>query len=91
LNIALALIALAGLLGGEFSRQGYMRRILWAAGLALLVRLLALSIQEAAADDPSLNAAQYAFPLLVSVVAAVILVRAGIKAKSKPSTAGAWG
>jgi hypothetical protein len=54
-----------------------------AAGVALLVRLFALSLQEAAADDPSLNVAQYAFPLLVSAGAAIVLIRAGVKAKVK--------
>lgn len=77
LNIALAMIALAGLLGGEFSRQGYLGRLLWASGVALLVRLLALGLQAAAVDEPALNVAQYAFPLLVSAGAATLLIRAG--------------
>lgn len=64
LNIALALIALAGVLLGEFSRHGYGRRILIAAAVALLVRLGALATQAAATDDPQLNPLQYALPLL---------------------------
>ena len=71
------MIALAGLLGGEFSRQGYLGRLLWASGVALLVRLLALGLQAAAVDAPALNVAQYAFPLLVSAGAGVMLIRAG--------------
>ena len=77
LNIALAMIALASLLGGEFSRQGYLGRLLWASGVALLVRLLALGLQAAAVDEPALNVAQYGFPLLVSGGAAALLLRAG--------------
>lgn len=76
LDPALALIALAGLLGGEFSRRGYGRRLAIASVVALLVRLGALAIQTAAADDPRLNALQYAFPLLVCLIAGMMLYNA---------------
>lgn len=73
LNIALALVALVGVLVGEFSRRGYGRRIMWAAIVALVIRLAALMTQAAAADQPELNALQYALPLVVIVVAAMML------------------
>jgi lipopolysaccharide export system permease protein len=76
LNIALALIALAGLLVGDFSRQGYGRRLLIAAMVALVVRLVALAIQAACVDEPELNALQYVFPIVVSAVAAARLMSA---------------
>lgn len=76
LNPALALVALAFILVGEFSRQGYGRRIVIASVAALLVRLMSLAIQAAAVDTPSLNALQYVFPISVCVVAAVYLVGA---------------
>lgn len=76
LDPALALIALAGLLGGEFSRRGYGRRLAIASVIALSVRLLALGIQTAAADDPSLNPLQYGFPLLVCAAAGLVLLNA---------------
>jgi lipopolysaccharide export system permease protein len=69
LNIALAMIALAGVLVGDFSRHGYARRILIAAAVALLVRLAALATQAAAIDDPELNLLQYALPLGAALVA----------------------
>lgn len=65
LNIALAMIALAGVLGGQFSRRGYGRRIGIAAAIALVVRLSALATQTVATDEPNLNALQYAVPILV--------------------------
>jgi lipopolysaccharide export system permease protein len=65
LNPALALIAMVALLGGEFNRRGYGSRIAMASVVALLVRFIALGIQASAADDPSVNALQYAFPLIV--------------------------
>ena len=73
LNIALAMIALAGVLSGEFSRQGYTRRIMGAAFWALLVRLIALATPAAASDDPRLNALQYALPIGVILVCMVII------------------
>lgn len=73
LNIALAMIALAGVLSGEFSRQGYARRIMGAAFWALLVRLIALATPAAATDDPRLNALQYALPLGVILVCMVVI------------------
>ena len=65
LNIALAMIALAGVLVGEFSRRGYARRMMIAAGVALVVRLLALAIGAAAIEEPSLNMLQYLLPIAV--------------------------
>lgn len=73
LNIALALIAMVGVLGGEFSRSGYGRRIAIASVIALVVRLSALAFQAAAADDPELNVLQYAAPLLTILVAGIML------------------
>jgi lipopolysaccharide export system permease protein len=73
LNIALAMIALVGVLVGEFSRRGYGRRIMWAAIIALVVRLSALATQAAAADDPELNALQYAVPIVVILLCSILL------------------
>jgi lipopolysaccharide export system permease protein len=78
LNLALAMIALAGLFAGEFSRQGYLKRLLAATGAALVVRLAALGVQAACADDPELNPVQYALPLCVALGAGVMLLRAGM-------------
>ena len=73
LNIALAMIALAGVLVGEFSRQGYARRIMGAAAWAAVVRLAALALSSAAVTNPDLNPLQYALPIVVIVVAGVLL------------------
>lgn len=81
LNLALAMIALAGVLVGEFSRRGYGRRIMIAAILALLVRLIALAVQASAADDPDLNAVQYALPIVVMLVAGVAMGGKGARRK----------
>jgi lipopolysaccharide export system permease protein len=72
-DLALAAIALAALLGGEYSRHGQRARILIASALALSLRLGALGVQAAAADAPALNWAQYAAPLGVCAVCAYLL------------------
>lgn len=69
LNFALAMIALAGVLGGEFSRQGYGRRIAGAAVIALVVRLASLAAQVAATDRPDYNFLQYLIPISVVAIA----------------------
>lgn len=74
LNIALALIALAGVLTGEFSRRGYARRIMIATIIALIVRLSALATQSIATDEPDLNALQYLVPIFV-IIGAIMVMR----------------
>ncbi|MFX8700460.1 hypothetical protein ABTM56_20370, partial [Acinetobacter baumannii] len=39
-DFAVVALALAGVLGGAFSRTGYASRILWVSGAALVVRIL---------------------------------------------------
>jgi lipopolysaccharide export system permease protein len=73
LNLALAMVALAGVLVGEFSRSGYGRRIMVASIVALLIRLLALAIQAAAVEDPELDVLQYALPLIVMLFAGLAM------------------
>ncbi len=80
LNIALALVALVGVLMGEFNRRGYGRRIIWASIIALVIRLASLVTQAAAADQPELNPLQYVFPLAVILIAGMML---GGKASQK--------
>ena len=69
LDFALALIALAGLIAGDFSRRGYSFRIAVASAIALFVRIFALGIEAACVDAPALNPLQYMFPLFVCGVA----------------------
>lgn len=73
LSIALAMVALAGVLVGEFRRGGYGRRIMIAAIIALLVRLAALVITAAASENPEFNVLQYALPVIVILAASVAL------------------
>jgi lipopolysaccharide export system permease protein len=81
LSIALAMIALAGVLGGDFNRRGYGRRIMVAGGIALLVRVVPIALQSAAQDEPALNPVQIALPLVVILICSVLL--AGRRSRRK--------
>lgn len=63
LNIVMAMLAIVAVLGGDFSRKGYTRRISWAAGAAIGILIVQLVVQSASADDPALNAVQWIVPL----------------------------
>ena len=68
LNIAMAMIAMFAVLGGDFSRRGYARRIAIASGAALVVRLAGFWATSAAAKDPAVNAVQYGLPIFVMLL-----------------------
>jgi lipopolysaccharide export system permease protein len=62
-NIALVTLALAAVLGSSFSRMGYGRRIMIAAGLAAITRIAGVGMQAVADDNVWLNVLQYLVPL----------------------------
>lgn len=74
-DLALVSIALAALLGGEFSRQGIRLRLALACVAALLVRLLALGVQAVGIENPGLNWLQYGVPLAITALAAGYVLR----------------
>lgn len=61
--LALMAIALAAVLGGQFSRMGYGRRIIIAGAAAALVRIAGFAVLAASVDTPWLNVLQYAVPV----------------------------
>lgn len=63
LNIVMAMLAILAVLGGDFSRQGYGRRIAIASAAACVILVVQIALQSAAAGDPALNFAQWAVPL----------------------------
>jgi lipopolysaccharide export system permease protein len=68
-SLSLAAIALAGLLGGQFSRKGYGQRIAVASGAAIFALLLVLAAPGAVSDEPGLNVIQYLIPIGVFIAA----------------------
>lgn len=86
-NFALVLIAAIAVLGGDFSRRGFARRILIAVGVGLVVRLTTLTLQQTAADDPDLNWVQYGVPVIAAVIAMAWLML-GRKRRARSSARG---
>ncbi|KCZ83643.1 putative permease [Hyphomonas adhaerens MHS-3] len=65
LNIVMALIAIVAVLGGDFSRKGYAKRIAISSAAAITVLIVQLTAQSAAADDPSMNVLQWILPISI--------------------------
>jgi lipopolysaccharide export system permease protein len=68
-NIAFMAMALSAIIGAQFSRMGYGRRIAAAGAAAALVRILGFVVQAAADDNAWLNILQYAVPLGATALA----------------------
>ncbi len=71
------LFALIAVLGGGFSRLGYARRIGIAALLALVVRLLGVTVQALCESTPALDILQWLVPLVGVYYAARTLFKPG--------------
>lgn len=65
ITIVMAMIAVSAVLGGDFSRRGYSRRIVIAVVGAVVLLIVQLSLQAASVDEPALNSAQYLVPIMV--------------------------
>lgn len=74
-TVTFALIAMAAVLGGQFSRKGYARRIIIASVAALLVRIAGFSAQSASADAANMNVLQYAVPVIAALVALMMIIK----------------
>ncbi len=87
LDVALAMIALAVLITGDFSRRGYGARLAQGAAIALFVRLVALGIQSGARETDWLNYVQYAFPIAVIVACYAVIgsTRRGARHRAPPA------
>jgi lipopolysaccharide export system permease protein len=68
-NIAFMALALAGVLGGPFSRTGYGPRIARVAAAAAVARIVGFGVQAACAADVWLNVLQYLVPIVPTVLA----------------------
>jgi lipopolysaccharide export system permease protein len=79
LNMVMAMIAVFAVLGGDFSRKGYGKRIALAGAGAIVVLIVQLALQSSAADDPPLNSLQWLLPIGVFGVLAYIYFHSGQK------------
>ncbi len=74
-SFTFVMLALAAVVGGQFNRLGYNRRIIYAAAIAGVTRILGFGAQAACDDVAALNVLQYAIPLGVAYAAYVDLFR----------------
>lgn len=74
-NLALVLLALAFLVRGQLQKLGYGRKIAICALLGFVVRLSGFALASAAEGNVSLNAFQYALPILVGSISLLYLLR----------------
>ena len=72
-NLTFMAMALAGVIGGAFSRLGYGARITVVAVAAIVVRALGFAVQVAAANIPVLNPLQYIVPLSALAIAMMVV------------------
>lgn len=63
------MLALSAVIGGQFSRLGYNRRIIYASVIAGVTRIVGFGVQAACDDAAALNVLQYAIPLGVTYAA----------------------
>jgi lipopolysaccharide export system permease protein len=79
------MFAILAVIGGAFSRMGYLRQITVALAIALCVRLAGALVQAACENAPWLNILQYLIPLVPGWWAARLLFR-GPLVCAKPSS-----
>jgi lipopolysaccharide export system permease protein len=85
-NLAFMALALAGVIGGSFSRMGYGQRIAVVACAALVTRVLGFVIESASGATPALNVVQYAIPIGVTLGALAALFARRESVRPMPAT-----
>ncbi|WP_370237465.1 MULTISPECIES: LptF/LptG family permease [Henriciella] len=78
-SITMALIAIMAVLGGDFNRRGYNRRIVFATTGAIGLVMVQLTIQSASADNVMVNFGQWLVPLGTLLVLAMIFFKWRLK------------
>lgn len=81
MNLTLAMLAALAVLGGQYSRRGYQRRISLSVGGALLLMILVLVVQPQTADAPELNWVQYAIPLGAFFTLLLVFLKPGQRSR----------
>jgi len=85
-GIAVVLVAAAIMLGGHFSRRGYLWRIVCAAFAGITLRVLGIVIQNLVKSDGALWPLMYAPPVIGTAVALWFLSRGRFRGAAKAPT-----
>ena len=81
ISIAMAMLAILAVMGGNFSRRGYSQRIVIASTGALVLIIVQLSVQSASGGDPMLNLAQWLVPVAAIGGLSYVLFQGGNRIK----------
>lgn len=84
ISVAMAMLAILAVVGGNFSRRGYSRRIVLASAGALVLVIIQLSVQSASGNDPMVNIAQWLVPILAIAILSYVLFQSGNRIKGAP-------
>lgn len=84
ISIAMAMLAVLAVVGGNFSRRGYGRRIVLASTGALVLIIVQLAVQSASGNDPMVNIAQWLVPILAIAGLSYVLFQSGNRIKGAP-------
>ncbi|MEO1306168.1 MAG: LptF/LptG family permease [Pseudomonadota bacterium] len=81
ISVAMAMLAILAVMGGNFSRRGYARRIVIASVGALLLIIVQLSVQSASAGNVLMNVGQWLVPIVTICALSYVLFQSGNRIK----------
>ena len=84
ISLAMALLAILAVLGGNFNRRGYGRRIAITSSAALGLIIVQLAVQSASVSDRSLNVVQWLLPIFAIIILSFLIFWQG-RNLGKPS------
>ncbi len=73
--VCFALIAFIAVICGTFTRRGYAARIVAAMAMVVALRMLGFAAQSVASTTPALNALQYAVPMGIIALCAMMIAQ----------------
>lgn len=86
ISVAMAMMAILAVVGGNFNRRGYGRRIVIASTGALVLIIVQLTVQSASGGDVAVNAGQWLVPILAIGGLSYVLFQSGNRIKGAPKT-----
>lgn len=85
-SLSMALLAVIAVIGGNFSRRGYARRITVASCIAVGLLIVQLAVQSGSVNAPILNYFQWLVPIVTVLVLFFLLVSSGLRSKQAAET-----
>ncbi|MEM1148489.1 MAG: LptF/LptG family permease [Pseudomonadota bacterium] len=86
ISIAMAMLAILAVVGGNFNRGGYSRRIMIASAGAMVLIIVQLSVQSSSGGNPRMNIGQWLVPMTAIAVLSFVLFQSGNRIKGASRT-----